>query len=638
MSLALLALFATTAIAFGVNFASPHLTASPGGEEPTGNLGVDVDSAGDLITMWSAPASSPTTMRAAIKPVGGDFSTLTASSTGQPVSVSTGSVGIDDSGRTYAFFVRSNGANYIAQVAEKPAGGAWGAATNLSAAGADVSTIAGAVNGDGDAIAVWVRGNTYQVSYKPSGGAWEAATSPPGATGTPQGGMHAVINANGDAAAGWDRIPVGTWYSDLVYRPAAGPFAAPNLQLSSNNTDAGQGSLGIDGSGNVSILYRDWPPGSNGLKVKTRAASNGAITTATVVANAAPPSISNPRIAVNESGDAVAVWERVVGADTLIQASQRTGTNGAWSVTPINLTSPGSGASSNPRVAIDGQGNALVTWNNGADISVAFRASGTTSFAPFPNVATGNTPEVVMASQGHGALVYNTSTSPSVVKVAQFDPVAPALAGVTIAATGASGTPLAYAATATDFWDSSPTITWDFGDGQTGTGSGTHTYASGGTFAVTVTATDDAGNSSTQAMSVTITGTPVIGSLKVRPSVFKAARKGASIAASGAVVSYTDTLAAQTTFTVQRPLAGVRKNGKCVAKPRRSTGRKLKSCTRYKSIGSFKRTDVAGANSFRFTGRLESKPLKPGRYRLSAVARNGSSASGAKTVKFRIKR
>jgi PKD repeat protein len=57
-------------------------------------------------------------------------------------------------------------------------------------------------------------------------------------------------------------------------------------------------------------------------------------------------------------------------------------------------------------------------------------------------------------------------------------------------------------ASATDDW-ATPTITWDFGDGATGTGgSVTHTYAAAGTYHLTATATDAAGN--TRALTGTV--------------------------------------------------------------------------------------------------------------------------------------
>jgi hypothetical protein len=52
--------------------------------------------------------------------------------------------------------------------------------------------------------------------------------------------------------------------------------------------------------------------------------------------------------------------------------------------------------------------------------------------------------------------------------------------------------------------------------------------------------------------------------------------------------------------------------------------------------GSFTRAGAAGANSFRFTGRLRGRKLAPGGYRLTGVAANTNGKSSAVTTTFNI--
>jgi hypothetical protein len=114
-------------------------------------------------------------------------------------------------------------------------------------------------------------------------------------------------------------------------------------------------------------------------------------------------------------------------------------------------------------------------------------------------------------------------------------------------------------------------------------------------------------------------------------STFAALSSGPSViaaAAKGTIISYTDTQAATTTFVVRKPAGkGVLSRGKCVIRPKgKGHG---KSCTRYTSLGSFSHTDVAGANRFRFTGRVSGRKLKPGRYQLLSTPTNSAGVSGA---------
>jgi len=78
-----------------------------------------------------------------------------------------------------------------------------------------------------------------------------------------------------------------------------------------------------------------------------------------------------------------------------------------------------------------------------------------------------------------------------------------------------AGSPVSFTANATDV---SPavqaagfTYAWTFGDGSTGTGATvSHTYASAGTYAVTVSATDEYGKTGTTTGSITILSAPVV--------------------------------------------------------------------------------------------------------------------------------
>jgi uncharacterized delta-60 repeat protein len=179
---------------------------------------------------------------------------------------------------------------------------------------------------------------------------------------------------------------------------------------------------------------------------------------------------------------------------------------------------------------------------------------------------------------------------------------------------------------------------WDFGDGSTGTGAtASHSYATAGSYDAKLTVRDDYGltTSSTQAITV---NAPILTGLAIKPAKFPAAPRGGSIARkTGAKISYSDSQAATTTFTVARVLPGRRSGKRCVKPTARN--RRAKRCNRFVRVrGRFSHVDVAGKNSFRFTGRVRRKALKPGRYRLSARPRAGGKAGRTVSVRFRIVR
>jgi hypothetical protein len=135
---------------------------------------------------------------------------------------------------------------------------------------------------------------------------------------------------------------------------------------------------------------------------------------------------------------------------------------------------------------------------------------------------------------------------------------------------------------------------------------------------------------------------PSLTALSASPTTFRAASRGGSFARArrrvipiGTKISYRLSQAATTTFTLERAVTGRRVNRLCVA-PKRSNRTKPR-CTRYLKVsGSFSRAGQAGANSFKFSGRLRGSKLSPGSYRLTGVASNANGQSNPVTTTFTI--
>lgn len=135
---------------------------------------------------------------------------------------------------------------------------------------------------------------------------------------------------------------------------------------------------------------------------------------------------------------------------------------------------------------------------------------------------------------------------------------------------------------------------------------------------------------------------PALSGLKLRPRAFRPRRSGASVSAAarrrakpGTRVSFTLSEAASVRFTVERLTKGRRAGGKCKARRRRG-----KRCTIAKTLrGSFTVTGVQGANSIKFSGRLNGRKLKPGDYRLVATPTDAVGNAGtAVRARFKIRR
>jgi hypothetical protein len=163
-----------------------------------------------------------------------------------------------------------------------------------------------------------------------------------------------------------------------------------------------------------------------------------------------------------------------------------------------------------------------------------------------------------------------------------------------------------------------------------------------GRFVVTRTATDGCGNTASASFAYLVTPAAHLAGLHIRPESFRAARSGPTTTvpggphagSSGAEVSYTDSDAAVARFTIQRQELGSLVNGKC---ERRRPPRGRRPCKLFVDIDDFTRSDRAGVNRFRLTGRVENTKLSPGAYRLLAQASvPGGTAGNSLYVAFQI--
>jgi hypothetical protein len=138
---------------------------------------------------------------------------------------------------------------------------------------------------------------------------------------------------------------------------------------------------------------------------------------------------------------------------------------------------------------------------------------------------------------------------------------------------------------------------------------------------------------------------PSITALKLSPSSFLPAPSGATIAKAkgkgkkkqkyGTTISYIDSHAATTTFTVLSEAKG-RKQGKACKQPSK-VNKRSKPCRLLVKKGSFAHVDVAGANSLRFSGRLGGRALSKGAYTLQAVPRDAAGSGATVSKRFTIK-
>ncbi len=208
------------------------------------------------------------------------------------------------------------------------------------------------------------------------------------------------------------------------------------------------------------------------------------------------------------SGEVVAlVQDRAGGVQRLGMTTyaRETATWSDRSMLPSSIT-----LGSMPRSAVDADGNILVAWGSGDD------------------------------------------AGPYAVHAAIADRSGPRLTDLAAPATATTDVALDFSVTASDAWSTVSDVRWEYGDGASATGSSaTHAYAAAGTYTVTVSATDAAGNTTAQSDTVTVTDPPpppVVKEKTKLPPVIPARLTGKKITITTTVPNCTSRFVATTKF------------------------------------------------------------------------------------------
>jgi hypothetical protein len=622
---------------------------------------------GTVIAAWERRddgCGGVTRVEAAVRPPGGSF--------GAPVLLSDPTLeatdpklAMDAAGRVIAVWAENGSIRYSL----RPVGGAFSPATTIPGAGPLAAAPDVALGGD-MAVVGWTEGPNAEVAVKlPGTDAFAAPTTFPTAIET-SSDVDVAVNEAGAALFTWQTttgLPLDTLHA--AARLGTAFVELPPVFTTAVDLDSIRSpQVEIDPAGRGTLVWTYFNSASSRNEVRT--AERGP-----VGAFGAPDTISNASIdsaplgsldlAVDSAGNAIAMWW--AGPTGTMQAAVKPAGTGAFGPVIPNVSAPNF-VITTPQVAFDANGRAIAVWLSPGGPSFAVQGAvlpkGAAAFGPVAehavpsaggDILDGPTP-IALDDQGNAVSIWRHAldTLPALgiqpgffrLESAWLDTVAPVLTA-NIPGSGIQDVPVNMSAAATDRL-SPVTFTWNFGDGGTAAGAAvSHTYTRGGTFQVTVTATDGAGNATSAIGSITIPAIPTTGpdprlsinDLRISPAAFRAATKGPSVK-SGKLkpwtrVSYTLNIPARVRFSFEQPRQGRRSGTRC-AKPAPSN-RRGKACIRYVAVkGSFSRNRPRGADKFTFTGRLLNKRLKTGRYRLIARASANGRVGVSARRSFRI--
>jgi len=284
------------------------------------------------------------------------------SQTGQ--SAQNAQIAVDSAGNATAVWQSSDGTNVIIQASTKPFGGSWQAISDdLTLPGQYALNPQIAVDFAGNATAVWRRSNgskyIIQASTKPFGGSWQISSDDLSLPGQDAFSPQIAVDPTGNATAVWYRSNGSHTIIQASTKPFGGSWQVSSDDLSLPGQNASAPQIAVDSSGNVMAVWSR----SNGTNIIIQASTKPfGSSWQTVPDDLSLPGLSafSPQIAVTPEGNAMAVWGRGSSGNVIIQASTKP-LGGSWQTIPNNLSLTELGVGS-PEIALDPAGNATAVW------------------------------------------------------------------------------------------------------------------------------------------------------------------------------------------------------------------------------------------------------------------------------------
>jgi len=276
--------------------------------------------------------------------------------------------------------------------------------------------IALAMDTEGNAFAIWQRAEIIQAAHYDSLSGWQLPATNLSETTTVAVEPDVAISTSGNATAVWTFFDSGSFrvqassYSTGSWTPAT---LTPILSDPGQNAYAPRVAMDDDGNA-LAVWYRYNNNGNAIIQTSYKAVGSPSWSIAQDISDAGQDAFF-PQVAMNSDGNALIVWHRFDGTIWRIQARHRDNI-GSWS-SIYNVSSEDYDAFI-PIVAMDSQGNGTATWKindsiGNTRIQVAYYNTTQESWAPVKQQpiisaakANADYPHIVMNKKGNAAAVW----------------------------------------------------------------------------------------------------------------------------------------------------------------------------------------------------------------------------------------
>jgi hypothetical protein len=270
---------------------------------------------------------------------------------------------MDPSGNAIAVWHQSDGTRENIWANRYAAGSGWGTAALIETENlGEARSPQVAMDPSGNAIAVWYQwgGTRYDLwsNRYTAGSGWGTAALIETENLGNAGGHQAAMDLSGNAIAVWHQrngIRDDIWAN----RYTAGSGWGVAALIETENGNASYPQVAMDHSGNaIAVWMQDlgthWDIWAN------RYTAGSGWGTAALIETEAVLNDAFPQVAVDPSGNAIAVWQQSDGTRVNIWANRYT-TGSGWGAAAL-IETDDLGDASGPQIAMDPSGNAIAVW------------------------------------------------------------------------------------------------------------------------------------------------------------------------------------------------------------------------------------------------------------------------------------
>lgn len=644
--LAACALSAAASTALAIPVFTPPATLSGGPGIFAANAQIALDAAGNATAIWGEATATTVVVKTATRPAGTSTWTDAVDLAGpvQDTDVPQIQLAANPAGALVAIWTEFDGQDHVIRTRAKSAFAAqWDVTQNLSTSAADPAVMifdegeaqspSLAIDAAGDAIATWTRiddaGNSRLQSSRRTAGTWSLTAHTVSPAMVDVGPNEVDIDDTGTATAVWVEIDAQSTGAVRTATSSGNASWSTPTPLSTG-IDAASPHVATSATGHVTAVWVQWDTVQAVGRVASasRAAGSNAWSAVDILSTADAGDAADPRVDLDGAGNALALWSKPVGPDTLVQSRRRAA--GSWS--PIaTLTTPDESGFT-PQIAVNAAGAAAAVWVNHNRVvrRTTLPATSSTWSVVTDNSlpdATDFRTDVVMNGSGTAVAVWTTEVvSGGFAQATTFDVPPPSIVDLAVPTTAQAGTAVAMSVNVVDSGAGLGPTSWDFGDGST-TIAGTataHTFATPGRFTVTVSPVNSFGGSASRQAQITVT---------TAPPAPENTTPGSS--------STTQPQAGQSTTTTQTKKRITLTNvaGSCLKRPKKPcrprVAFKLSSPATVtltvrrgsKAVGTFTRTAGAGPTVVFLPAKLGGTRLGAGTYRVVIQAKAGTTLS-----------